>query len=139
MSGSTRKGNTHLSSITANIVSPNIHPKAKQTKSTKAGLLLPVERIRQHLMKGNYANHVQTKSAVFMAAVLEYLTAEVLEIAQFETMKAKKQRITPRHLMLAVRRDADMNELLKNVTITEAGVMPTVTVRKTAEAMSEEL
>ncbi|KAG4067498.1 hypothetical protein HA402_002775 [Bradysia odoriphaga] len=112
--------------------------KAKKTKSSKAGLLLSVERMRQQMAKGNYATHIQTKSAVFMAAVLEYLCAEVFDIAHTEAIKAKKQRINPRHLMLAVRKDAELNELLKSVTISEGGVLPTVSVSKAAETVHSE-
>lgn len=74
-------------------------------------------------MKGNYANRIQTGSAVYMAGVLEYLVAEIFDIAGAEAIKANKQRITPRHIMLAIRTDSALNELLKDVTISAAGVL----------------
>lgn len=58
-----------------------------------------------------------------MAGVLEYLVSEICEVACMETTKAQKQRITPRHIMLAVRTDSELNELLKDVTISKAGVV----------------
>lgn len=73
-----------------------------------------------------------------MAAVLEYLCAEVIDIAGIEATKAKKQRITPRHLMLAVKKDAELSELLKDVTMSESGVLPTVSVAKTAETVESQ-
>lgn len=99
---------------------------AKKSKSSKAGLILPVQRIRQNLIKGNYANRIGTVSAVYMAAVLEYLCADIFDIAGVEARKAQRKRITPRHLMLAVRKDAEFDELFKDVIISESGVLPTV-------------
>lgn len=61
-----------------------------------------------------------------MAGVLEYLVAEIFDIAGAEAIKAQKHRITPRHIMLAIRTDSALDELLKNVTISAAGVLLTV-------------
>lgn len=92
-------------------------------------MIIPVTRIHQNLMKGYYAKHIQAGSAVYLAGVLEYLVAEISDIAVTEAMNAKRQRITPRHIMLAIRKDSDVDELLKDVTISEAGVLPTVNPR----------
>lgn len=59
-----------------------------------------------------------------MAAVLEYMTAEVLELAGDAAGQMKVKRITPRHIMLAIRGDEEMDELLKKVVVPEAGVIP---------------
>ncbi len=47
------------------------------SKSTKAGLQFPVGRIARYLKKGKYAERVGGGAPVYLAAVLEYLTAEV--------------------------------------------------------------
>ena len=60
-------------------------------------------------------------AAVFLAAALEYLTAETLELASKTVPKGSK-RITPRALNLAIRHDADLGSLLHNVTISRGGV-----------------
>jgi hypothetical protein len=58
--------------------------KAKaKSKSSRAGLQFPVGRIHRLLRKGNYAERVGGGAPVYLAAVLEYLAAEVLELAQF--------------------------------------------------------
>ena len=53
-------------------------PKTKSvSKSIKAGLQFPVGRITRFLRKGRYAQRLGGGAPVYMAAVLEYLAAEV--------------------------------------------------------------
>ena len=54
--------------------------KAK-SRSSRAGLQFPVGRIHRLLRKGNYASRVGAGAPVYLAAVMEYLAAEVLELA----------------------------------------------------------
>ncbi len=63
---------------------------------------------------------------VYLAAVLEYLAAEVLELAGNAARDNKKSRIVPRHLQLAVRNDEELNKLLAGVTISQGGVLPNI-------------
>ena len=61
-----------------------------------------------------------------MAAVLEYLTTEVLELAGNAAHDNKKTRIISRHLQLVVRNDEELNRLLGGVTISQGGVLPNI-------------
>jgi len=98
--------------------------KSQQSRSAKAGLQFPVGRVHRLLKRGNYAQRVGAGAPVYLAAVLEYLAAEILELAGNAARDNKKQRIVPRHLQLAIRNDEELNKLLGNVVISQGGVVP---------------
>lgn len=95
-----------------------------QSRSSRAGVVFPVARIHRYLRKNQSRNHrFNTSSAVFIAAVIEYLCAELLESTATEAIEKNKVRIIPRHLILALDKDEEMKELFKGVIIPEAGVV----------------
>ncbi|EZG83564.1 histone H2A [Gregarina niphandrodes] len=95
---------------------------ASKTRSQKAGLIFPVGRIARHLRNGRYAKRIGAAAPIFMAAVLEYLTTEVLHLAGTMANEQGKLRITPRFIQLAVRTDEELNDFLGNVIIASGGV-----------------
>ena len=97
-----------------------------KSRSSRAGLQFPVGRIHRLLRKGNYAQRVGAGAPVYLAAVMEYLAAEVLELAGNAARDNKKSRIIPRHLQLAIRNDEELNKLLSGVTIAQGGVLPNI-------------
>ncbi|XP_075926942.1 histone H2A-like [Petromyzon marinus] len=111
--------------------------KAK-SRSSSAGLQFPVGRVHRLLRKGNYAQRVGAGAPVYLAAVLKYLSAEILELAGNAARDNKKTRIIPRHLQLAVRNDEDLNKLMGGVTIALGGVLPNIQAvllpKKTSQA-----
>ena len=100
--------------------------KKSVTKSAKAGLQFPVGRITRYLKQGKYATRIGAGAPVYLAAVLEYLAAEVLELAGNASRDNKKTRIIPRHIQLAVRNDEELSKLLSSVTIAAGGVLPNI-------------
>ncbi|CAF0753443.1 unnamed protein product [Didymodactylos carnosus] len=127
---SARKSTSSKASVTANGNEDISEPKPIRGPRTKAvshsklaGLQFPVGRIHRLLRKGN-TNRIGRGSAVYMAAVLEYLTAEILELAGNAARDNKKQRITPRHLQLAIRNDEELAKMLSKVTLPQSGVLP---------------
>jgi histone H2A len=100
--------------------------KKSTSRSAKAGLQFPVGRVHRHLKLGRYSERIGAGAPVYMAAVLEYLAAEVLELAGNAARDNKKSRIIPRHVTLAVRNDEELNKLLSGVTVAQGGVLPNI-------------
>ena len=96
------------------------------SRSAKAGLQFPVGRVARHMKKAKVSARVGAGAPVYLAAVLEYLTAEILELAGNAARDNKKTRIIPRHVQLAVRNDEELNKLLGKVTIASGGVLPNI-------------
>ncbi|XP_074005646.1 histone H2A-like [Numenius arquata] len=98
----------------------------KKSRAAKAGLQFPVGRLYRLLKTGSYADRISPGAAIYLAAVLEYLSMEILELAGNAAQENKKTRILPRHIQLAVRNDDELNKLFSSVTIAQGGVIPNV-------------
>ena len=100
-----------------------------QNKTDKAGLLFGVPRMHKFMKEGRYSERVGAGAPISLAAIFQYITSEIIELASAETSLQKKQRITPRFVMLAIRNDVELNKLLgKGASFPDAGVP--VNVRK---------
>jgi histone H2A len=101
----------------------------KTSMSKRAGLMFPVGRVLRLMKKGRYGERVSSKAAIGVAAALEYLTAEILEMAGDkcfgEEDKMTSAKIKPRHICLAVKGDEELNAAIgPNVIIPMCGVIP---------------
>eukprot|EP01083_Nonionella_stella_P000338 973_1 len=98
--------------------------KGGKSVSARLGLTFPVGRMGSMLRRGRYTKRVAAAAPVYLTAVIEYLTAELLELSGKVAVQQKKKRITPRAVTLAVRHDEELSQLLSNVTFTQGGVLP---------------
>ena len=97
-----------------------------KSRSRRAGVQFPVGRIHRFLRKGNFAERIGAGAPVYLAAVIEYLVAEVLELAGNATRDNKKSRILPRYMQLVIRTDEELNKLFSDVIIAQGGVLPNI-------------
>lgn len=121
--------------------------KTRTSMSKRARLILPCSRILRHMKKRDTSKRVQrgklwnifprliesscnfqkiSAAAVHLAASLEYLVFEVLELAGNEANFARKRRINSRHILLSIRHDIELNEMMKDVIIPDGGVVEKV-------------
>jgi len=96
----------------------------RKSKSARAGVLFSVPRFHRYIKKSTPKSRVTMGSAVYTAAVIEYLTAEILELSGNAAKDHKKQRINARHIFLAISIDEELKKLLNGVTIPQGGVLP---------------
>lgn len=105
---------------------PSGNGKAKpQQRSHKAGLTFNVTRVEKVMMIESNAPRKSGTSSVYLAAVAEYITAEILELAGNAARNFKKRRITPRSIKLAISNDEELRDLYSD-TIIPGGVLPKI-------------
>lgn len=95
----------------------------KRAKNVRAGLSFSVPRVSKVIRVWGIRTRNGAGAAVYLTGVVEYLIAEILEIASQVARDHKKKRITPRHIKLAVLLDSELNRLFRD-TILPGGVVP---------------
>ena len=97
--------------------------KSRISLSSKAGIVFPVGRIGRYMRtKGTY--RVAADAPVYMAAVLEFLCAELLEVAGEECLYKKLKIIKPKHFETSIRIDPELERLFQNRTFINGGTAP---------------
>ncbi len=94
--------------------------------SIKAGTLFPVGRLNRLVKQGRYSHRMSSTTGAFLAGVLEYLTAEIIELAGNICEQHKKKTIAPKHINLGVRSDEELSKLMCEVTVAAGGMLPNV-------------
>lgn len=91
--------------------------KSAVSKSSRAGLTLSIARLNKRMKSTGGLPRVGATAPVYLTAVLEYIAAEIMNLAAHECQKTKRKRITPEDLSLAIRADQQLNALCSNVAI----------------------
>jgi len=101
--------------------------KQKTDRSAKAGLVFSVSRV-ENIIRDNFNDRVGEGAPVYLTAVLEYITAELLELSGNAARDYRKNTIQPRYLMLAIENDMGLKKLAQNVDfdVLGGGVVPNI-------------
>lgn len=104
---------------------------AKRCKrSEKAGLVFPISRVSKIMRKQTAAKRITADSQIFVTGAAEYIAAEVIEAAISEAINAsngkknKVKTIKPRHILLAIRNDKELDSFFRNIHVADGGVVP---------------
>lgn len=97
-----------------------------ERKERKCGLAFPVGRI-EGMMRKNIKGRITETAPIGMAAVLEYLSAEILELAGNAARDFKRARVNRRCIMLALMNDQEFVDLIEGNKMTiPGGVIPNI-------------
>ena len=106
----------------------NIENKGNNSsRQTKANIIFPPSIVEKFLRNFVYSKiMISSLVPVYLASVLEYIAAEILDISVFTCKQNKHIRITVRDLELSVRHDNDFDLLFKklNISFLGGGVVP---------------
>ncbi len=96
----------------------NTAPRKGQSQATRAWIQFSVSRTR-HLLGTCY--RIGKGAPVYLATVLEYLVASILELAGYNARDAKRARINTEHMFAAIKYDVEINQLFQDVYIVGGG------------------
>lgn len=99
----------------------------KGTRQNKADIIFPPSMVEKFLRNFGFSKIMITKLAsVYLAAILEYITYEILDLALNNCKENKRARITIRDIVLIVKNDIDLSFLVNtlNLSFLGGGVVP---------------
>ena len=97
--------------------------KAPVTLSKRAGLKMPVGRIRRMISDGKYVGRMSMSAPLALSAILEFLIDDIIEAAANQAKNKNKKRIVPRHIMQGIRKDQDLDSMLSKIAFANTGAM----------------
>lgn len=97
----------------------------RKPKAKRAGLQFPPSLLKK-VIKAHTKKRVGQGAPVYLAAVMEYLCAEILELAGNSARDNRRSRITARDLQLTRTYDEELSKLFHNVFIPGGGVLPNI-------------
>ncbi|NWU56922.1 H2A1 protein, partial [Dromas ardeola] len=91
--------------------------KSRSSRSSRAGLLFPVSRVDRQLRRGLFAERFGARAPVYLAAVLQWVTHEVMDVAGMICKKSKQKRISPSHLQTALQKRSGLKQLPRGAAV----------------------
>ena len=89
--------------------------KTRSTDQLRAYLQFPVGRVHCYLKPYNYSECVGASASVYLAAVMEYLVTEILELVGNRAQDKRKLKINSWYLQFAIKSDKELSQLLSDV------------------------
>ncbi|XP_028378798.1 histone H2A-Bbd type 2/3-like [Phyllostomus discolor] len=90
-----------------------------RTRTARAELLFSVSHLERLLREGHYAQHLTPSAPVFLAAIVQYLTATVLQLAGNEAQRSGCRRITPQLVDMAIHNNALLSVFFGSTTVSQ--------------------
>ena len=94
------------------------------SRSTRAELQFPVSRVDRLLREGQFANRLSSATPVFLTAVLEYLIANILDLAGKEACTNHRVRISPEHVQTALVNNENLRCLFQPGAFSQPAASP---------------
>ncbi len=105
----------------------DVHIKIETTKGVRESLVFSPSMFR-HIVEQNIPQHIKisSKFPIFLASIMEYLCAEILDLSSVQVEKRKHVRISPRDIFLAIQYDAELTRVFCkcNIKMLGCGVVP---------------
>nr|XP_004450533.1 histone H2A-beta, sperm-like [Dasypus novemcinctus] len=95
------------------------HRKQRHSRSSQTEAQFPTGCMGHLLQEGLYAQRLSSSTPSFLAAILEHLTAYILELAGNEARNNRKRYITPQHVDMALVNNRQLGNLLSSVTLSQ--------------------
>ncbi|XP_011373884.1 histone H2A-Bbd type 2/3 [Pteropus vampyrus] len=90
-----------------------------RSRTARAELSFSVSHIERLLREGHYSQRLSSSAPVYLAAIIQYLTAKVLELAGEEAQKTGRRCITPELVDMAVHNNALLSGFFGTTTISQ--------------------
>lgn len=107
--------------------------KSVHNKASRSGLSIPPHISEKHLREQNSTKekaasrlNVSEKAQIYLAAIIEYIASQYLEVAGNTTRDGKRKNVTTRDIYVASAEDEDLTNLMHRVNFSwiGAGVIP---------------